>query len=378
MGVRAAANQRELASILREDHLLLLRTWRLPGGAPARKSMALRDEAALHAQISTLITRGVPLTEALEVAASVLSKDASRRISKVREQVAAGESFAAALRAVGGFDPVAIGVYRTAERSGNMGDAADRLAQSAARRLEVTQKIGTMMIYPAIVLVMVVGAALTMLLFVVPMVGTALEQLDVELPWYTQKLLALSLGVRGNWLTVMLVGVSLVALIMTARDAAKAFASRVINAIPAVGNLRQASEQARLFSVLAAMTRSGVPITDALAVATNALSPGALHDELATLQQDLVDGGVLRDLLERATALPLATRKLLVAADRAGDLDAAFEALAVDSAKEVDRRAERLLAIIEPALLIFLFVVVGLLAFAIMYPMMTAASSGIG
>lgn len=378
LGVRAATDRRELAQELRDDHLLLLRAWRMPGGAAPGARMGLKSEAAMHAQLATLVGRGVPLTESLDVAGSVLDARAAARLRKVREQVAGGATFADALERVGGFDPVAIGVYRAAEKSGALSEAADRLALAARRRLDVAQRIATMLIYPAIVFTIVVGVALVMLLVVVPMVGSALEQLGVTLPWYTRALLGASQWLRANLLSMSLAAVALAALLMTARDSVKRLGRRTLAAIPTVGSLRQAGEQARLFSVLAAMTRSGVPVAEALSVATGALSPGPLRAELTKLQRDLVEGGVLRDLLDRAKALPLATRKLLVAADKSGDLDAAFESLAEDAAKDVDKRAERLLVVIEPALLIVMFLFVGLLAFAIMYPIVTAAAAGVG
>ncbi|RMD65487.1 MAG: type II secretion system F family protein [Planctomycetota bacterium] len=378
LGVRAAANDRDLARQLREDRLLLLRAWRLPGSVtPAQRRVGLKDEAALHSQLSTLLSRGVPLTEALEVASSVLSPRAQRLLKQVREEVASGASFAQALARVEAFDDVAVGVYSAAERTGALADAADRLAHSASRRLEITQKIVTMLIYPAIVLTMSLVAGAVMLLVVVPMIGSALEQLDVNLPWYTKALLSTSQAIRSDLVTTGLVLVAAVALAMTfRRQVAHALRSLLLR-VGAAADLQRTAEEARLFAVLGAMTRSGVPLADALRVAADALSPGPLRDELRRLQKDLVEGGVLRDLLEKSRVLPLATRKLLIAADRAGDLDQAFEALAEDAGKALDSKADRLLALLEPALLIVLFLTVGLLAFAIMYPMITAASSGI-
>jgi len=378
LGVRAAADARDLARLLRQERLLLLRAWRLPGSVtPAQRRVGLKDEAALHSQLSTLLGRGVPLTEALEVASSVLSPRAQRTLQQAREQVAGGASFAQALASVGGFDAVAVGVYSAAERAGGLAEAAAQLARAAQRRLEISQKILTMLIYPAIVLTMSLVAGAVMLLVVVPMVGSALEQLDVDLPWYTQALLTTSEAIRRDLVSTSLVLVAAAALAMTFRRQVVQALRSLLLRVGAAADLQRTAEEARLFAVLGAMTHSGVPLADALGVAADALSPGPLRDELRTLRKDLVEGGVLRELLERSRVLPLATRKLLIAADRAGDLDQAFEALAEEAGKALDSKADRLLALLEPALLIVLFLTVGLLAFAIMYPMITAASSGI-
>jgi type II secretory pathway component PulF len=75
--------------------------------------------------------------------------------------------------------------------------------------------------------------------------------------------------------------------------------------------------------------------------------------------------------------MPIATRRLLVAADRSGDMESAFTTLAADMAEEVDRRSTRLLAALEPALIVFMFMIIGSLLLAILLPILSA-SNGIG
>ena len=80
-------------------------------------------------------------------------------------------------------------------------------------------------------------------------------------------------------------------------------------------------------------------------------------------------------MIEAATELPITTRRLLVAAERTGDLEPAFETLAEDCAEEVDRRSARLLAALEPALIVLIFLMIGSLVLAIMIPILTASSA---
>lgn len=128
---------------------------------------------------------------------------------------------------------------------------------------------------------------------------------------------------------------------------------------------------------MAAMTRSGVPLADALGVGHEAVGHPELKKQLSTLRTKLIEGGVLRNLIENVTVLPLATRRLLIAAERAGDMETAFDSLATDMADETDRRATRLLAALEPALIVGMFVVIGSILVAIMVPLMTMASQQI-
>src|SRR5690606_19742796 len=113
------------------------------------------------------------------------------------------------------------------------------------------------------------------------------------------------------------------------------FFAKVSRGLPVIRGVALTSESARFFSVMAAMTRAGVPLADALGTGVEAIGHPVLREELRTLRTRLVEGGVFRNLIEKVEAFPLAVRRLLIAADRAGDLETAFSGLADDQAKEL-------------------------------------------
>jgi len=125
---------------------------------------------------------------------------------------------------------------------------------------------------------------------------------------------------------------------------------------------------------MAALSRSGVPLADALGIANGAVRHPTLHKQLSTLRTRLIEGGVLHGLIDKVVALPLATRRLLMAAERAGDLDTAFDGLASDMADELDRRTSRLLALLEPAVIVLMFLIIGSMVLALMIPMLTISN----
>jgi general secretion pathway protein F len=133
-------------------------------------------------------------------------------------------------------------------------------------------------------------------------------------------------------------------------------------------------ESARFFSVMGAMTKTGVPLADALSVATGVISHPKLRSQLESLGRGLVEGGVLKNMIEKLDALPLATRRLLIAADRAGDMDQVFDDLAQDLAAQVDTQTQRAVGLLEPLLIIGVFVVIGAVLMSVMLPLMTMGS----
>jgi general secretion pathway protein F len=318
-----------------------------------------------------LVSRGVPLVEALEVASTVVSPATRPRLERMRELVAAGASFSGACQQVGGLDDVTVSVYRSAERTGDLAGAAGRLAKAARRRLAISSKAITVMIYPVVVLGIASALFTALLVLVVPMLAEQIRQINPDINWFSQLVFTVGIWLRANFMLALL-GVALVAFgLYTVRDRVIAALSVAGRRLPGVSKLMLAFELTRFFSVMASMTKSGVPLADALGTGVGVLSDKKLRDQLALLRQSLIDGGVLRTLIEKVDALPLATRRLLIAAERGGDLDSAFDALAADAANEVDTRAARLLALLEPLVIAGMFLLLAPLIIAVAVPMLT-------
>ncbi len=374
IGIRRARSERALADALRRERQVLQRTWRLPASAGADGYFGLADQEALNLQLAQLLSRGVPLVDALEVASTVVSARAADRVLRMRDAVASGKSFAEACTLVGAFDEVATAVYRAGERTGDLAGAADQLGQNARRVRAVAGKAVTMLIYPLVVLSIAAAAVLVLLTIVVPMIGNAMISAGVELPGFTKVVLALGLFLRTNAILLAALLAVGVVLAVAARAAVIAAVMGVVRRLPGVKTVVKHQELARFFSVMAAMTRSGIPLADALAVSNKTIGDRAMARDLARLRTRLVEGGVFRTLVEKVETLPQATRRLLIAADQGGELDSAFNALAEDHANEVDTRTGRLMAVLEPLLIVVLFVVIGTVIIAVMLPMLTVTN----
>lgn len=371
LGMRQAGSVPALAQSLRTENQLLVKTWPLPSWAAREHTLSLADQAELNDQIAQLLSRGVPLVETLDVVAQTVRANSKPIIVRMRDLVASGTSFADACKSVGVFDNVTIAVYRGAERSGDLSGAAKELAQTARRRLAIKNKSVTVLMYPAITLSVALIVACVLMLYVVPMMADGLKRVDIPLPWFSRIVMGTGQWMRDHimWL---LVGLAVVlAVVLAVRVVvAKAFGV-LMRKTPVMRDLIIAQESARFFSVMAAMTRTGVPIADALGVANQVIGHPDMKRQLDRLRTRLIEGGLLRQLIDEVTTLPLATRRLLVAAERAGDMESAFGTLAQDMTEQVDRTSTRLVSVIEPLAIVMLFVVIGSLIAAIMLPMLT-------
>ncbi|MEQ9097466.1 hypothetical protein AY599_24040 [Leptolyngbya valderiana BDU 20041] len=375
LGVRSAASERALASVLGRERRVLVWSRRLPAWLGSAGRMGLKDQAQFNAVLGQLVSRGVPLVEALDVTASAVDASHADRIRRVRSQVAGGSMFADACAKVGIVDPVTSAVYRAAERTGDLGGACAQIARTAERQVKVRSQAITLMFYPIIVLGVSILAGWGMLTFIVPMIGSRLASMGSELPWFTVALMTAGQTIRDNLGVFFLIVLGLLIAGIIMRKAVVLAVWNVVRRLPGMRELVLAQETTRFFSVMAAMTRSGVTLADALVVAYRTVSHAKLRKQLQTLQRRLVEGGQLAQLIEDVDALPLPVRKLLIAAERSGDLEEAFESLADDMAEEVERRSTRALAVLEPGLIIFMFLMIGSMVLAIMLPLFTATAN---
>lgn len=370
-GVRQAPSVPALAQSLRSENQLLLKSWRLPAWFAHESTLSLNDQADLNEQLAQLLSRGVPLVEALDVVSQTVRPSSRPIIQRMKDMVAGGTSFADACKAVGVFDNVTIAVYRGAERSGDLAGAGKELAQTARRRLTIKNKTVTVLMYPAITMSVALIVACVLMLYVVPMMADGLKKADIPLPWFSRMVMGSGLWMRDHvlWLVIGLAGV--LALVLVGRAVVMTFGRTLLRKLPVMRDLIIAQESARFFSVMAAMTRTGVPIADALGVANQVLGHPDMRRQLERLRTRLIEGGLLRQLIDEVSTLPIATRRLLVAAERAGDMESAFGTLAQDMTEMVDRTSTRLVSVLEPLAIIFLFAVIGSLIMAIMLPMLT-------
>jgi type II secretory pathway component PulF len=374
--VRSATSPTALASALRKEKLTVLRSVALPKAlATGDRKLGLKDHAILNDQLHQLVSRGVPLVEALEVVGNTVTPVARPVVVQMRELVSSGSSLAEAALKTGQFDAVTIAVYRAAERSGDLGGAAKQLAISARRTQQVTEKAQSLLIYPLVLAFVATFVTAVLLIFVLPNLGETLNANGIRIPWYTQQLLTIGQAMRAHLIIVFLVAGAVFAGIFTLRKQIWAWAISTGQKLPFARDVMLASESARFFSVMSAMSKAGVPLADGLATANLVISHPKLRQQLDKLRDRLISGGVLRNLIEDVDALPLATRRLLLAAERSGDMDTAFGSLAGDMTDEVERQTSRMLAVLQPALIILMTIIIGALLLAILVPVLTAAGN---
>jgi len=327
--------------------------------------------------LSTLLGAGIPLVEAMDTLAAQHKGAFRAMLLGLREHVAAGGSLADAMeRRQEYFDELCVGIARVGENTGTLETALARLAEFKEHAQRLRSRVGTALLYPAIV--SVVGAAVTIFLmtFVVPNLLATLTESGKELPAVTRIVKGASdFLVAYGWTLIPAAAVVVVAMRVLLNTAGgRRLWHRALLRIPLVGELIRKETIARLSIVLAALLRSGVVFTQALGIARRTVRNVVFQEALSRCEQAVGAGADIALPLRRTGVFPPMVVQMLAIGQQAGELERMLERLAAAYQRQVDTATQRLAAVLEPALIVLLAVMVGFIAFATILPILEVSN----
>jgi type IV pilus assembly protein PilC len=227
------------------------------------------------------------------------------------------------------------------------------------------------MVYPGIVLVMSIVVVFVLAVFVLPRFVTFFNSLNAKLPLPTRMMLAMSSFVSTWWwaLFLLLIGVvaGFIATLRSPKGRAKldALALRV----PVLGDLVQAAVLERICRVLSSMVKAGVDLPRALTVTADSTNNAVYHDALERIREQMMEGKGLAGPLAETGLFPGAARQMFRVGEETGTLDQQLQVAAEYYSRDLDEKVKRFTSLFEPAVIIFMGVVVGFVAVALISAM---------
>jgi type IV pilus assembly protein PilC len=333
-----------------------------------------RSEVILFTrQLATFVRVGMPIVEGLSVlrdqAGSALMK---RALTEMILDLGTGASLSAAMaRFPRIFPALYVDMIRSAEVSGNLDDVLRQLATYMARDEGAKRKVRSAMIYPAIVVGLALVVISILIAFVLPAFANLFGEFQATMPLPTRMLFAVGTFCREHVLQI-LVGLSIVVTavgVYASTKAGRDFLDSVLLRLPMLGVIVRYSVIERYVRTLSTLARAGVPITKMLDTAITAVGNAEYRTGLATVKEDMLSGEGFAVPLERTGLFPRLVIQMVRVGEETGNLDANLEEAAEHYAEEVDYRLKRMIALIEPALVIAVGVVVGFIAVSVIAPM---------
>lgn len=326
-------------------------------------------------QLATLVRSGMPLDQALgAVAEQADDPRASRVLTALRTQVAAGESMATALsRFPRTFSDLYRGLVGVAAETGRLADVLAQLADYLEAREALKQRFTLALVYPALVTVIALAVIVVLLTYVVPQIVSVYQQSRQTLPWLTRALIATSGFVRATgWAWAAALAASAFAFAVANRHAAfRASWHASLLRWPLLGRLLTAIDTARFASTLAILVGSGAPLLRALDAAAEVIWSVPIR-RAATASAILVREGVaLARALKEQRVFPPVLIHLVANGEASGQLSAMLERAAQELAREAERRLTWFAALLQPTLIVLMGAVVLVLVLAVMLPIVS-------
>ncbi len=334
----------------------------------------VKEVVLFSRQLSMLFKSKVSLVESLRVLAVQTSHpDFKERIFELVKEVESGTSFSAALsNHKKAFSPLYISIVKAGETSGNLSESLTYLADHMEREYHFNSKIKGMMIYPVMVILVAVIVLALMMVFVVPQMAKILLEAGVPLPLMTNIVIAMSNFLRSwGWLLLIFI-IGLIIFIMRYRQTKKGkeFFDRISLKSPAIGPFLKTTLLSRFAENLAVLISSGLPIAQSLEITASIVGNVAYQEAILVARQEVRKGETISSVLKSFPSLfPPMFIQMTIVGEKTGSLDKILLNLVDFYQKEVGRDLENLVAILEPALIVFLGIVVGGIMVAILLPM---------
>ena len=383
-GVYVAESESELRQELESKGLFILSLRRRgafgwPGLAlPTRRRIKTREFLVFNQELATLLRAGMPLVQSLDILRQRVDDTGFKAtLNDVHDRVRAGAALSEAFEAQGSMIP---GMYTASllagEKSGGLEEVIRRYVAYVKVISTVKRKTVSALVYPLILLTLSAIVVAIIVLRVVPEFEGFYRSFDAELPIATRVIVAISQFVRGYLLVLVLGGGGMVVAVWywLRQQRGAAMLDRLILRVPLVGTIAARFATSQLTRTLATLLSGGIPLVNALDVASRALGNRFLADQLTQVGQRVREGEALAAALADRGVFPAVAIKMVEVGESTGALREMLAAVADFFDEEIDTQLGRFITIIEPALLLIMGIVIAALLLALYMPLLQLGS----
>jgi type IV pilus assembly protein PilC len=351
----------------------------LPGFAlPRRRKLSSREFTVFNQELATLLKAGMPLVQSLDILRRRVENPVLKGIlDDVHERVKAGTALSEAFDAHGDLFP---GVYTASlvagEKSGSLEQVLRRYVAYVKIVGAVRRKTLSALMYPAILVVLSLVVVSIIVLRVVPAFAGFYETFDRELPLATRVIVGVSLA-AGRWWPV--IGLALVLVVGGAWFWARgprnlARLHRALLAVPVLGPIARKFATSQLARTLATLLGGGLPLVNAIGVASRAIGNRHLAGELDIVGQRVREGQAMAAAMTARGVFPDVAVKMVEVGESTGALQEMLNSVADFYDEEIETNLARFVAIVEPVLLVVMGVIIAALLLALYLPVFQLSS----
>jgi type II secretory pathway component PulF len=366
--VREAVSEEPLLRELSSRSLFVLSMKELTQGdavSNKRKRFPRKVVCELTDLLTLMLGSGLSLKDSLEVAQSVSTKGAGKElVSLLLERIRKGSSFAAALEGTGkNFPSVYRGLVKIGERIGNLDQVFTRLSSYLTDEKKLRDRLGGALLYPSIVLAMAAVSAILIVTVLFPQMKDIFSQFGPAAGGRIDSLMGsftIAFIVVGGFVAAAVSG--LVGVFRARRKGGPA-AVRIdafFLRLPILKSFQMQRELLNFAFAMETLTAAGVSVEEALLEGAGAVGNNALKEDLLAVREKVIKGEHLSAAFSQSTVFPSRIARWVGIGERVGHIEKVFGQLRAYYQQEVEKWLNRFMALIEPAIIVVLGILIAL------------------
>lgn len=338
------------------------------------RRLKTRDITVLARQLATMVASGLSLLRSLYVLEEQTDVPRLKRIVVgVRGDVEAGLSLSQSLaKHPAAFNDLFVSMVRAGEEGGNLEEVLERVAIQLEKDDNLRRTVRAAMVYPLLIAGFAVAVLIGMVLFLIPIFANMYKDLGGELPGLTQFMIGVSNAMRSYWYAFFLTPMGLVWLFRKWKRSdrgAYMWDSFKLRFPFKIGGIVRKIAVARFSRTLGTLTASGVPILHALEITARTAGNRVVSDPMSGVIERVKEGQPLAAPLVKSGVFPVMVTQMISVGEETGALDKMLHKLADFYDDEVAAMLKALTSILEPVMMIFVGVIVGVVVISMYMPL---------
>ena len=342
------------------------------------KELADKKKEYLYLELSSLLIAGINLKSSFELITADQHKEKDKELyNNIQDAVLGGTTFSKALQQTGKFSLYEVYSLQIGEETGKLVEVLQDLAKFYQNKIKQRRKIVAALTYPCIVLSTSLGAVFFMLRFVVPMFGDVFKRFGGQLPWITEKIMGISNALADNFWRFIVVLIMIIGLVLLTRktEQFRRVFSKVLLKVPLVGNLVQKIYLARFCNSMRLLINAKLPLLRAIALIRQMISYYPIEASLQKVEDDIMQGKSLNESLKQFKIYPAKMIQLVKVGEETNQLDYFFGKISEQYIEEVEYKTSTISSMMEPLIIIFLGLIVGIILISMYLPMLNMSNS---
>lgn len=379
-GMLEAIDQLEATAKIREQYDVVLsikeirqNTFEMPAFLSAeigKKKLDSKAFTLMCSQFATILTAGIPIARAVKlIGDKTTNKVLKKLLEKVFADVEAGRALSSAFEdhGKGILPPTFCETIRAGEEAGDLSGAFDSMFRHYDRQTKMGAKVKSAMTYPLFVLFVAVVVVIILMTRVVPTFTTLFNEMGGQLPLPTRMLIGISNFIRDNILIILvLIAVIVLGTILYKRTPKGALElAKLQIKLPVFGNITELYAASLFSNTMATMISAGLPMTKAVNITSRVMTNEVYKQQIAQMVGKIEEGRTIAESMRETQVMPDILTDMVAVGEETGEMKHTMDVVAKYYDNELEQAVAKVIAMLEPALLIFVALIAGFIVIAI-------------